>query len=983
MLRWLGIALLAASWLLSLGYYHDPGWPASVTDTVIGWQIAHIPMWVFSVVIGIVLLAGAGRRAPHRRYALMAVVLLVLIGLPAVMRCLFGPATFADLIAGLMPYLPYLIGPVVLFIGLVLSLVPDPDRLRQRLSCGGTIAGVVLIAQSVAMSAYEMLTAYSHDLPTPLTWLMVGVAKLLGINASFNGTNIVLHSMRETNHLAPTWGLFLPPTTVCFFVGGVAFLAIKAWADGAPGRRAASFWRAAGALTAAIVLWLPLRVGLQMALFVHRILRTGYDDPLVIAYQAWSNWVLAFFLIGPVLLAWRFARVRADAGADVGAAPPLPFGPIGWRRPAAVALAFLAAVCLAASLFWNPVGERKAGRVIFDESHSEWESTERPYDTEWYGKDETLGLGQKSAYNYAVLYDYVSRFYDVSRLGSQLPDPKTGKKTRTKVTYEALKDCDVFIVKCVTQRYEPGKMDAITQRYEPGEIDAIHRFVDEGGGLLLIGEHTNVFKTGVNVNDIAERYGFRFRYDCLFGPDATPFDQLYPPAIVPHPVAQRMPPMNFAISASIEPTLGSGRAVIRGRGLKNLPAYYHVSNYYPSVKDWPYMRFGSFIELWATQAGKGRVIGYGDSTILSTFSLFEPGKSEMALGMIEWLNHRNSLLDPRWPLLAVGLMLLAGAVVLAWTGDGTWVVAVAAVLLGWAAGIGGIRQLHDRAMPAPRALEGKPFVNIIMDRTVSDAGLSKSGFVGGRKGSFALFERWLLRRPYITVEKDGKKEKVLRPGYFTSRRAGADAFNGDMLVFLYPHKRPSEEFLDDLVRYVEGGGRVLVIDAPENTSDLPNWALSLHGLMNPARVNRFNSTLGLDNNSTANALLAPFGLSVTKPLDIDGPLHVPAGWPSVPVVAACAVDGGRPLMSLKGHTVAGTKRVGKGSVTVIGFGQRFSDPKMGMVGDVVPDEKERQVYELEFKLIPAIVEDRLPELGPVVPAADGGTGAEKPRVEGD
>ena len=88
-------------------------------------------------------------------------------------------------------------------------------------------------------------------------------------------------------------------------------------------------------------------------------------------------------------------------------------------------------------------------------------------------------------------------------------------------------------------------------------------------------------------------------------------------------------------------------------------------------------------------------------------------------------------------------------------------------------------------------------------------------------------------------------------------------------------------------------------------------------------------------------------------------------------------------MSLKGHTVAGTKRVGKGSVTVIGFGQRFSDPKMGMVGDVVPDEKERQVYELEFKLIPAIVEDRLPELGPVVPAADGGTGAEKPRVEGD
>ena len=141
MLRWLGIALLAASWLLSLGYYHDPGWPASVTDTVIGWQIAHIPMWVFSVVIGIVLLAGAGRRAPHRRYALMAVVLLVLIGLPAVMRCLFGPATFADLIAGLMPYLPYLIGPVAVHLpALARSSVSRSMADRRSLSCQRVLA---------------------------------------------------------------------------------------------------------------------------------------------------------------------------------------------------------------------------------------------------------------------------------------------------------------------------------------------------------------------------------------------------------------------------------------------------------------------------------------------------------------------------------------------------------------------------------------------------------------------------------------------------------------------------------------------------------------------------------------------------------------------------------------------------------------------------------------------------------------------------
>ena len=42
-----------------------------------------------------------------------------------------------------------------------------------------------------------------------------------------------------------------------------------------------------------------------------------------------------------------------------------------------------------------------------------------------------------------------------------------------------------------------------------------------GGGLLLIGEHTNVFQTGVHLNDIAARFRFRFRYDCVFDIDGV------------------------------------------------------------------------------------------------------------------------------------------------------------------------------------------------------------------------------------------------------------------------------------------------------------------------------------------------------------------------------------------------------------------------------------------------------------------------------
>jgi len=936
-LRWLGIAFLAFSWLLGLGYYHGGGWPACVTDTVIGSQIAVIPMWVVPVIIGSLLLAGSAGRTPKRQYSLAAMVLL----LPALL---------------LAPW-PHRIGLLLIVFGLALSFIPKPRRLWERAGFGGIVAGAVLLAQSLAMYAYEAVTAHSHDLPRPLAWLMVGVAKLLGIDATFNGTDVVIHSMRETNHLAPTWDFFLPPTTLCFFVGGIVFLAVKTWADAPRDRRAVCFWKAAGALAAAMILWLPLRAGLQMALYLHRVLRTGYDDPLVIAHQLWSRWPLALFLLGPVLLAWRLARVPVEARA----APPEPLHTDASRIAAPAVHVLVAVAALTACLFWEPVGERQAGRVIFDEHLSGWESTERPYDTEWYGEDKTLGLGQKSAYNYAVLYDYCSRFYHVSRLGTQRwREAGLEKKPVTPVTDEALADCDVFIVKCPTQRYAPD------------EIEAIHRFVERGGGLMLVGEHTNVFQTGVSLNDIAEKYGFRFRYDCLFGPDATPFDQLHPPALVPHPIAQRMPPMDFAISCSIEPKLGSGRTVIRGRRLKSLPAYYHASNFYPAVEDLPYMRYGSFVQLWATRHGKGRVVAYADSTILSTFSLFEPGKAEMTLGMIEWLNHRDTLFDPRWLLAVIGVVLLAAGIVFARGRGDAWVILLAAGTLGWAGAAAGVRLVHDKSMPAPVLREGQAFVNVIMDRTVCDAALSKSGFVGGRKGAFVLFERWILRRPYITVLEGDKERKVLREGYFTSRRKDAEAFTGDLLVFLYPHKPPDKDFLARLVRYVEDGGRVLVIDSPENAPEVPDWVLSLHGLGGISDADDFVTTLGLDGNSTANALLEPFGMSVTRPAGIAGKLETPAGWPSVPVIASCVVNGGRPLARLKGHTVAATKKYGKGSVTVIGFGQRFTDPKMGASGDVEPDDRLRKVYDLEFKLIPAIVADRLPVLGPSVPPAAGG-----------
>src|SRR6185295_6446537 len=76
----------------------------------------------------------------------------------------------------------------------------------------------------------------------------------------------------------------------------------------------------------------------------------------------------------------------------------------------------------------------------------------------------------------------------------------------------------------------------------------------------------------------------------------------------------------------------------------------------PQAVDQAAMRYGAFVQLWSTRRGGGRVLGFTDSTIFSNFCTFEPGKAELMLGMLEWLNHTDRIGNPRWFLALLGAL---------------------------------------------------------------------------------------------------------------------------------------------------------------------------------------------------------------------------------------------------------------------------------------------------------------------------------------
>lgn len=850
MRMWLGLGLLAGSWLLGLGLFRAAQWPA----------------WGIAVLAGTWLVAGTPLPLWSRRERFWAAVLL----LPAI---------------GFFPW-PYRAGPLACAAGLLLPLAPLGRRWPTPVGRALTAAGMVLTAQAGLLACYIPWTSRSHDLPAPLAGLVASLLHLWGVDAGAAGSEAILRSFRAVHHLAITRELVLDPGALAFLTGAVVLLGLHAWSI--PGRGGWKVWtRQAAGLLGIVGVWLPARAALLAAMILQRAERLEPSERLNLIAPLLSPWVSLALLMPAVLAAWRFLGREAFGTAPSEA--PGHDGPESgssetagrWHSAAAAALVGLGTAGAAFFWQWSPVGQRMPGRVTVVERHSTWEPTDRPYDTESYGEE--------ASYTYWAIYQFCSQFYSMSRLGRDEP-----------IDAERLRSTDVLVIK------------TITERYTPEEIQAVRQFVADGGGLLLIAEHTDRRIQTPYANDLASQFGFKFRQDLLFRV-GNAYEQEVRPSRVPHPMLAHVPPLVLAVSCSIDPGRSTGEAVMRDMGLWSLPPDYHADNFFPEAELRPEARYGAFVQLWAARWGGGRVAAWTDSTIFSNFCTFEPGKAELMLAMLEWLNHR-SVLDRPWAFLALRWLAavmvagtLAGAAMLARRSGAAWLVLAAATAGGIAAGSWTVAGVHQHAMPLPEPQRPLPLV--VIDRTLSEVVLATDGFTdrGGGWG-FGLLEQWIPRL-----------------GYITTRAQGLKVFAGDALIVIGPTRSVPDKFRRALTDYVDQGGKLLVIDV----------------LGSPG--------------TTANGVLAPFGLSVRHATSRPGVLRLADGWPALPVEGACEIVGGQPFAWVDDLPVAARKRYGQGEVMAVGFGLEWNDRSFGghWMRQPTPEEKKR--FDLFFATLQALM----------------------------
>ncbi len=771
-------------------------------------------------------------------------------------------------VAALIWPFPAKAGPLLLLGGLLVAPLLPRARWLTPLSLGMGLAGAVWIAQSGAAVAYWWLGARYHE-ATLLTPLVYGLSKVLGWMAGTSEGSLFLPHLEEIVQVTTTWERLGAFPVMLLGAGGLVLLLLVE-------RRSARHivWRTASALgvTAAyllmryLVLTAVVAINLDPAIFWRRL-------PTILT-----------FLPLTILL----VRCLPLSQSPAEPAPPSRAGPIG-RYAAAAGLAFLAGAAVVGLLTFPDPGRQKAGRVLLDEYNSNWEWTTQTFDTEWYG--------QKSTYNYYSLGQWLRHYYQVD----------TNFEPRTP---GLLAGYDVLIIKTPTAPFDPA------------EIDAIDAWVQAGGGLFLIGDHTNVFGTSSYLNPLARRFGLRFRYDSTYDLPTLRVTLYERPDLLAHPTVLRMPPFLFATSCTLEAPLLAENVMV-GYGLRALPVDYSSRVFFPNKekeRDYP---FGLFLQSAAVRHGRGRVVAFTDSTVFSNFTMFIAGKSEYFLGVTNWLNHSE-----RWPWLdglwgVVALLAAAGAIYLARSLDRrrVWIGVLGALLLAAALGPWASLQVAEARyiLPDPHT----EYTRISFEREHSRMVLPTTPSTSSPEASFQTFYVWTQRLNYIPTYSPTLEEALGQ---------------GQVLVLVDPFLPFDASEVGAVEAFVAQGGRLLV-------------------LAEPAQDGRVAST--------ANEILARFGLELQARRATSGAIHNTDGEPQGQLQVRGVVTGGEPLLTLESMVpVAAYRRHGAGLVAAVAFSQPFSDQQMGTTA-TVPSAHQRFLYELEFWLLQSLVEGEFSPLRPV------------------
>ncbi|MCS7192552.1 MAG: hypothetical protein NZ937_06185, partial [Armatimonadetes bacterium] len=385
-----------------------------------------------------------------------------------------------------------------------------------------------------------------------------------------------------------------------------------------------------------------------------------------------------------------------------------------------------------------------------------------------------------TGYTFNRMAFFMGKIYDVKAL-------------RQPITYQVLEDVDVLILKIPTLPYKVE------------EVAAIKDWVREGGGLWLIGDHTNVFGSATALNFVASAFGIVFRPDAVYPSfhslESSHWLEWERPPFLWHPIVAGSPHLTYYTSCSLHSSLLTHRITVGAHLFSDL-ADYARRNFFGEFNREAMNRFGDYAFCVAKTFGKGRIVALGESTFLSNFGLPEPGTWELALHTVEWLNRKNAL-PLKWLAIFISGLILLFAIFLTFRSSPFLVVFF----------LEGLSVAFAIALTATNLIStyaSLPAKNIPLSQQVFFLFSDESNrrlFIG--KTPHDPSEH-MFHELFVSPQRVGLLPRLIRPDELPEDAAHAKA----SAVLLTPITRLTDRQAKKLMNWVEKGGRLLWLIDP-------------------------------------------------------------------------------------------------------------------------------------------------------------------------
>lgn len=526
-----------------------------------------------------------------------------------------------------------------------------------------------------------------------------------------------------------------------------------------------------------------------------------------------------------------------------------------------------------------PKGEVKEKRVLFDIGHESAESAQLDYNTDFR---------ESAPYGHGRLVELLKKY------GFEVGFVET-------ITKDPLHKADILVlIMCA-------------KPYTKEEIKSIREFVLDGGGLLVIGDHTDTRNTGSSLNPVIEEFGIRFRFDTLWIRGRDRINLHYRP----HPTHFDLEKIYLAVGASLQtkyparPIIQSSYAVYSDYGdPDNTPI--HLGNSMPDKDE----KVNDLTLIADSRYGNGRVFVLGDSTCFQNASIY--ANYLFAYRIFDWLNHKKGHTGYIKIILLVMIFFIIVLLIILFFQRGIsreYLFAAIGLSLVLAVRLGGI--INSKVYPTPKRLENSILIDLAHQNEYNTL--------------------WTVRtKSEKETSLDGLIAQIIRKGYHPVLKSkGKYTFDElqeyEALFIICPNTPFSSKEIEAIVKYCEQGGGVLLVE----------------GVRKWTGGNSLWESFGFFKNryplSADNPILSYLGLPLSIPYGKFYPHLIPhtitQGISRLKMVNPCKIDGGLPIAFINRSPVISFKEFGRGIIVAIADDRIFANYMMDNSSDKIKRQK--------------------------------------------